>query len=73
MLFIEKMIILVVGKYNISYFLLKIKNVKRYLKGWGVSLRDSQIKRKKMLEIFREASPADLADQQKNYSIVRNY
>jgi hypothetical protein len=47
--------------------------VKRYLKGWGVSLRDSQIKRKKMLEIFREASPADLADQQKNYSIVRNY
>jgi hypothetical protein len=37
----------VVGKDNLSFFLLKLKNVKKYLKGWGINLRGSPSKRKK--------------------------
>jgi hypothetical protein len=38
---------LVVCKCNLSSFLLKLKNVKKSLMGWGINLRGSQLRRKK--------------------------
>ena len=35
------------GKDHLNCFILKLKNVKKSLKGWGCNLRGGQIRRKK--------------------------